>query len=60
MERQAHQRDDDLMMHSGVDDGLAGPDQVPDIVHVVEVAIPVVPAAAISRPGGRAPPATAS
>ncbi len=40
LERQSHQGHADLMVHSGVDNGLAGLGQVVDVVHVVEVAIP--------------------
>ena len=39
MERQPHQRDTDLMVHAGVDNRLAGLDQIVYVVHEVEVAV---------------------
>ena len=46
VERQPHQRDRDLMVHARIDDGLPGLREVPDVVHVIEVAVP----------GGTVPP----
>ena len=40
LERQAHERNRRLVVHPGVDDGLAGVHQIADVVHVIEVAIP--------------------
>ena len=39
LERQPHQRDTDLVVHPGINDRLAGLDQVVDVVHEVEVAV---------------------
>ena len=39
LERQAHERDANLMVHAGVDNRLAGFDQIVDVVHEVEVAV---------------------
>ena len=40
LEWKTHQRDTDLVMHAGVDDGFPGLGQIVDVVHVIEVAIP--------------------
>jgi hypothetical protein len=40
LEGETHEGDDALMVHPGVHDGLPGVQQVPDIVHVVEVPVP--------------------
>ena len=39
LERQPHQRDANLVVHPGIDDRLAGLDQVADVVHEVEIAV---------------------
>ena len=36
---QAHEGDADLVMHAGVDDGLAGFGQIVDVVHEIEVTV---------------------
>ena len=38
-EWQPHQRDTDLVMHTGIDNRFSGIDQVPDIVHIIEIAV---------------------
>ena len=40
MERHTHQGDTNLVMHPGIDNRFAGFDEVVDIVHIVEVAVP--------------------
>ena len=39
LERQPHHRDANLMVHAGIDDRLAGLDQVVDVVHEVKIAV---------------------
>jgi hypothetical protein len=40
LEGETHEGDDALVVHAGVHNGLSGVQQVPDVVHVVEVPVP--------------------